>query len=132
MERNRKLAWFGGIWLGAETVLKVPYFRKMAVGWRFASLLACATVYKTGFTAYNSMTYGPIVSAFFRKHLTLAKANPLDIVDRKREYYDIDTSQYMNYDFNDLGHEYHANHGPQPVTILSFLNIFSLGWRSKR
>lgn len=37
-----------------------------------------------------------------------------DIKDRKREFYEIDTSQYMRYDFNDLGHEYHAHHGPQP------------------
>ena len=28
--------------------------------------------------------------------------------------FQIDTSQYMNYNFHDLGHEYHAHHGPQP------------------
>jgi hypothetical protein len=52
------------------------------------------------------------------------------ITDRKREFYEIDTSQYMNYNFHDLGHEYHAHHGPQPV---SFKNIyFDLGWRKLR
>lgn len=27
MERNRYLAWFGGLWLGLETVIRVPYFK---------------------------------------------------------------------------------------------------------
>lgn len=114
MQRNKYLAWFGGLWLGAETVLRVPYFQKMAVGWRVLSLFGTAFLYKSAFTAYNSYTYGPVVSAYFRKYLTLAKADRFDITDRKREYFDIDTSQYMNYDFKELGHDYHAHHGPQP------------------
>lgn len=46
-----------------------------------------------------------------------------EITDRKREFFNIDTSQYMNYDFHDLGHEYHAHHGPQPVRLAFVLVI---------
>ena len=112
LQRNKALAWFGGLWLGAETVLRVPYFAKMAVGWRVVSLFGAAFLYKNIFTAYNSYTYGPVVSAYFRKNLALAKADKFEITDRKREFFEIDTSQYMNYDFHDLGHDYHAHHGP--------------------
>ena len=112
MERNRQLAWFGGLWLGLETVLRVPYFKKLAFGWRAASLFASAFVYKTAFTAYNATTYGPVITAFLRKHGDQAKTDVFGITDRKREYYEIDTSQYMKYDFKDLGHDYHAHHGP--------------------
>lgn len=113
-QRNKALAWFAGAWLGVETVLRVPYFKKMALGWRMVSLFGAAYLYKNAFTAYNSYTYGPVVSAYFRKYLSLAKADRFDITDRKREFFDIDTSTYMNYDFKDLGHDYHAHHGPQP------------------
>ena len=68
LRRNKFLAWFGGAWLGVETMLRVPCFRRMAIGWRVVSAFGCAFVYKTMFTAYNSMTYGPIVSAFLRKY----------------------------------------------------------------
>ena len=118
MQRNNALAWFGGVWLGAETIIKCSYFRKMAPGWRFVSLVGFAALYKQAFTAYNSVTYGPIVSAFLRKYLEQAKTDKFDIVDRKREFYEIDTSQYMNYTNEDLGHEYHTSHGPQPVLFI--------------
>ena len=52
------------------------------------------------------------------------------ITDRKREFYEIDTSQYMNYNFHDLGHDYHAHHGPQPVNFSNF--YIDLGWRKLR
>lgn len=68
IERNRKLAWFGGLWLGLETVLRVPYFRQMAIGWRILSLFGTAFLYKTAFQACNSSTYGPLMSAFLRKY----------------------------------------------------------------
>ena len=112
MERNRKLAWFGGLWLGVETVLRVPYFKSFALGWKVLSVFGSALVYKTMFTALNGGYYGPVVSAFLRKHVKSAQADRFAITDRKREFFNIDTSQYMNYDFKDLGHEYHAHHGP--------------------
>ena len=45
LERNRKLAWFGGMWLSLETILRVPYLRKMAIGWKVVSWFGCAFVY---------------------------------------------------------------------------------------
>jgi len=68
------------------------------------------------------MTYGPVISAFFRKYNEFAKTDTFEITDRKREFYHIDTSQYMKYDFKDLGHDYHAHHGPQPVNFNSITN----------
>jgi len=68
IQRNNKLAWFGGLWLGVETIIRFNYFKKMAAGWRFLSIFGLAAVYFQGFAYYNSLTYGPIVSAFFRKY----------------------------------------------------------------
>src|SRR5689334_18704596 len=73
LERNKTLAWVGGLWLGLETVLRVPYFKKMAVGWKIASIIGTGWAYKTLFTAYNAHTYGPVVSAYLRKNLDHAK-----------------------------------------------------------
>ena len=128
IQRNTNLAWFGGIWLGAETVLRVPCFKKMAVGWKLLSLAGTAFLYKNAFGMYNGLTYGPIISAFFRKYSDTTKADRFDITDRKREYYEIDTTQYMNYNFEDLTHDHHAHHGPQPVILFV---IIIIGWRSK-
>ena len=114
------MGWFAGLWLGVETAIRVPYFRRMALGWKVLSIFGSAFVYKTIFAAYNATTYGPVVSAFLRKYSDLAKADKFAITDRKREFFDIDTTQYMNYTFNDLGHEYHAHHGPQPVSFKIF------------
>ncbi len=133
LQRNKALAWVGGLWLGTETVLRCRCFKGMALGWRALSLFGTAFLYKSAFTAYNSMTYGPLVSAFARKYNQFAKADPFEITDRKREFYEIDTSQYMKYDFKELGHEYHAHHGPQPVTYSAYLFTVNLliiiGWR---
>lgn len=108
------MAWFGGLWLGFETVSRVAYFKKMAFGWKLLSLIGTATLYKNVFQFFNSQTYGPLISAYFRKYQSLSKSDRFQITDRKREYYEIDTSEYMNYGYSDLGHDYHVNHGPQP------------------
>ena len=112
--RNRGLAWGAGFWLGFETVNRVGYFKRMAVGWKALSLLGSAYLYKNVFQYYNGQTYGPLLSAFFRKYTNVSKADKFAITDRKREYFEIDTSEYMNYGYEDLGHDYHVNHGPQP------------------
>lgn len=65
-------------------------------------------------SAYMSNYYGPLISAYFRKYNTFAKKDMFEITDEKREYFYIDTSSYMNYDEHDLGHDFHAHHGPQP------------------
>lgn len=54
MQRNKYLAWFGGLWLGTETILRCRYFKGMALGWKALSLFGCAFLYKTAITAYNS------------------------------------------------------------------------------
>jgi len=113
-QRNLALAWAGGLWLGFETVTRVGYFSKMAIGWKIASLFGTALLYKNAFQYFNGQTYGPILSAYFRKYADQAKADRFAITDRKREYFEIDTSEYMSYGYKDLGHDYHVNHGPQP------------------
>lgn len=131
--RNRGLAWAAGLWLGFETVARVQYFRSMAIGWKAVSLLGSAFLYKNAFQYMNGQSYGPILSAFFRKYSKVSKADKFDITDRKREYFDIDTSEYMSYGYKDLGHEHHAHHGPQPdgetmdSTWLSELDKFLKG-----
>lgn len=133
--RNSWMAWGAGLWLGMETVLRCQCFKKMAVGWRALSMFGAAWAYKTGFSAYNGMTYGPLMAAFFRKYSEAAKPDPFQINDRKREYFYIDTSNYMNYTPEDLGHEYHTNHGPQPVScpnlmIFLMFTLSKIGRRS--
>ena len=86
----------------------------MATGWRVVSVLALGTFYKLGFNFLNGQTYGPLLSAYLRKYSHHTKEDQFEITDRKREYFQIDTSQYMNYTHQDLGHDYHAHHGPQP------------------
>ena len=84
----------------------------MAIGWRALSLFGLGLLYQNAFLAYNSQTYGPLLGAFLRKHGSQAKHDAFEITDRKREYFDIDTSDYMSYNFHDLGHDAHAHHGP--------------------
>lgn len=54
LQRNRGFAWFAGLWLGVETVIRVPYFSKFAIGWKCLSILGCGFLYKTLFSAYNA------------------------------------------------------------------------------
>ena len=112
--RNRGLAWGAGLWLSFETISRVGYFRKLAWGWKTLSFLGVGFFYNQIFQYLNGQTYGPLLSAFFRKYSNVAKTDRFAITDRKREYFDIDTSSYMNYSYKDLGHDYHVNHGPQP------------------
>ena len=86
----------------------------MAAGWKLLSLFGVGFVYNQVFQYFNGQTYGPLLSAYFRKYSKIAKNDRFAITDRKREYFDIDTSEYMAYGYKDLGHDYHVNHGPQP------------------
>lgn len=113
-QRNRYLAWFGGLWVGFEVTARCSCFTKMAIGWKLLSMLGMAWAVKTSVQLYNGFYYGPIFSAYFRKYGNYAKTDIYQISDRKREFYYIDTTQYLNYTNEDLGHDYHANHGPQP------------------
>jgi len=114
--RNNNISWFGGLWLGFEVVTRAKYFRSMALGWRFCSWLGLAYVSKTIMMAESSRNYSSVVGAYFRKYNHCVKRDITEISDEKREYFYIDTSQYMNYTNSELSGEYHVNHGPQPVS----------------
>ena len=68
MSRNNSLAWFGGLWLGCEVVCADPWFRKMAIGWRFLSCVGIASVFKGLFMSWSSGLYAPTLGAYFRKY----------------------------------------------------------------
>merc|ERR1712195_384978 len=89
--------------------------RKMAIGWRVCSFFAVAQVFKYAFNYNAAQSYNPLIGAYLRKYHNSAAGDAFEIQDRKREFYQIDTSQYMNYGKEDLGDMHmHANHGPQP------------------
>jgi hypothetical protein len=114
MVRNNRLAWFFGIWGGIETVRLQAYLRSMALGWRAVSALGLAFVYKSMIMQYTSDSYSPVMGAFIRKYSYSVKDDMFKITDVKKEYFYIDTSQYMAITNKDLSDEYHVHHGPQP------------------
>ena len=123
MCRNNSLAWFGGLWLGCEAVCADRYLRRMAVGWRFLSCLGIASVCKGLFMSYSSGLYAPTFGAYFRKYQSSVQRDLWDIRDQKKEYFYIDTSQYMNYTNESIGDGVHTHHGPQPVSIFNQNNL---------
>ena len=116
MCRNNTLSWFGGLWLGVEVTMADSYLRKMAPGWRFLSCLALTGVFKGLFMSWSSGLYAPTLGAYFRKYNSSIQRDLWDIKDRKKEFFYIDTSQYMNYTNESIGDGYHTHHGPQPVS----------------
>ena len=95
--------------------MRIPYLKSVALGWKFASVLAIGYTYKQVFSYLNSYTYGPVAAAYLRKYHKLARSDLYEIKDEKREYFYIDTSEYTNQGFKDLDHhQHHAHHGPQP------------------
>jgi hypothetical protein len=88
--------------------------KKMALGWRCLSVFGAALAFKSAMMGYSSMNYNPVIGAFFRKYSHAVKKDLFEIRDSKKEYFYIDTSQYMNYTTADLSDEYHTHHGPQP------------------
>ena len=116
MCRNNSLAWFGGLWVGAEAVCGIQRFRQMATGWRFLSMLGIAGVTKGLFMSWSSGLYTPTLGAYFRKYKSSVQRDLWEIKDTKKEYFYIDTSQYMNYTNESIGDGVHTHHGPQPVS----------------
>ena len=114
MVRTNRIAWLVGSYIGYELVYHTPKLKALAPGWRFASMLGLAFVAKSGIMSYYSPYMSPIMGAYLRKYSDEAKKDPFDIKDPKKEYFYIDTSQYMNYTNKSLGDQYHSNHGPQP------------------
>lgn len=115
-KRNYTLSFFAGVWTGAEIVTRFQYFKKLAPGWRFLAFAAIG-LYMTEEYRYWSAGYYymPLLCSYFKKYDHFAKTDLFDIRDEKREWFELDTSQYMSYTFKDLDHHHHsANHGPQP------------------
>jgi len=111
--RASGLAMFAGFYLGLEVITRASYFKKMAIGWKVASFFGVSWGFKTIFNINNSYTYGPIIGAYLRKYQDNTANDTFELTDRKREFYQIDTSQYMSYTHDDLEHG-HTNYGPQP------------------
>ena len=115
-KRSSALSYFAGIWTSFELVTRVPYFRKMLPGWRFISFLALGSYLSLEYRYYSGgYYYMPLLCSFFKKYDNVAKTDLFDIKDEKREWFELDTSQYMSYNFEDLDpHHHNINHGPQP------------------
>ena len=128
--RVSNLGWFAGFFAGSLLISKDPIINKWATGWRAFALLGTAFATKQIICAYYSRTYGPLIGSYLRKYQDAGTTDAWEIRDRKREYYQIDDSQYMAYQESDLHMHGHANHGPQPdgeakdATYLTELNAF--------
>ena len=104
MNRNNWMSWSWcvGLWLGVETVSNFGYFAKMAKGWKILSLFSLgyptSYLYKSVLMAQTGQMYGPVMGAYLRKYSDAVKRDLFEIKDAKKEYFYIDTSEYMNYD----------------------------------
>jgi hypothetical protein len=114
--RNSQLSMAAGMWTSFELFSRVGSLRKMAYGWRALAFLAVGATLSYDFRYWTAgYYYMPIMNAYFKKYDDKAKTSLYDITDEKREWFEIDTSQYMDYTFEDLDHHHHnINHGPQP------------------
>lgn len=114
--RSNTLSMLAGMWTSFEIVTRVPYFRRMLSGWRILSFLAMGVYLSKEYRYYSGgYYYMPLLCSYFKKYDHFAKEDIFDIKDEKREWFELDTSQYMDYDFKDLDHHHHnVNHGPQP------------------
>ena len=118
MLRNNKLSWMAGLLFSFEMVTRNAYLKKQALGWRFASLLGLGFLTKQFLMTLTGTMYSPLMGAYFRKYQAHVKTDIFEIKDAKKEYFYIDTSEYMNYSNATLSDEYHCHHGPQPVSQL--------------
>merc|ERR1719265_1513197 len=64
--------------------------------------------------SWSSGLYAPTLGAYLRKYKDNVQKDMFDIKDEKKQYFYIDTSQYMTYSNETLSDEYHCHHGPQP------------------
>jgi len=107
------LGWGLGMFVAHQLITKNDRLIKMALGWKGLSFLAIAGLTKMVVCQYYGRTYGPLIGAYFRKYQHVGTTDAWEIRDRKREYYQIDDSQYMDYTEHDLHDMHmHANHGP--------------------
>ena len=78
-------------------ISKDPIIAKWASGWKALTLLGTAFAVKQVVCTYYSYNYGPLIGAFLRKYQTAGAQDAWELRDRKREFYQIDDSQYMAY-----------------------------------
>lgn len=95
--RQGRIGWFVGGWLGYELTMHVPKLKALAPGWKFLTVIGMGWFAKSSIMQYWSMYKAPVMGAFLRKYSSQAKLDAFDIKDPKREYFYIDTSEYMNY-----------------------------------
>ncbi len=106
---------FLGLFIGASVITKDSYFKKVASGWKICTLLGCAALTNMLVCQYYGRTYGPLIGSYLRKYQNVSASDAWEIRDRKREYYQIDDSQYMAYTEETMDEVHrHSNHGPQP------------------
>ena len=105
------------------------YLRSMALGWRALSFLGIGYLSKQFLMTLSGTMYSPLVGAYFRKYSNHIKTDLYDIKDAKKEYFYIDTSEYMNYSNASMSDEYHCHHGPQPVSPYTFIKLIKLLYR---
>ena len=91
-KRADRLAIAGGLYLSLEIILRDQYFKKMAIGWKFCSVIGMTYAFKTGFNLYNGSKYRPIIGAYLRKYENKGTPDMWEMRDIKREFYEIDTS----------------------------------------
>ena len=115
--RASLMATAAGAFVGFEVMTRHPYFRTMASGWKICSFFAVGYAAKTVFNMWSGRTYAPIIGAYLRKYDSHSTNDTFEITDRRREFYQIDDSQYMNYTEEDLTDHRHVSHGPQPDGI---------------
>jgi hypothetical protein len=113
--RVENLGWGLGFFVGLSFISKDAWARKLAVGWKVLTFFATAGITKAVVCNYYGRTYGPLMGAYLRKYSDVSASDAWEIRDRKREFYQIDDSQYMAYTEDDLENIHrHSNHGPQP------------------
>jgi hypothetical protein len=113
--RVTNLATFFGCFVGASVIMKDPIINKWALGWRGMAFIGIAGFTRMCICQYYSRTYGPLIGNYLRKYQDVGAADAWEIRDRKREYYQIDDSQYMAYTEETMDDVHrHSNHGPQP------------------
>jgi len=100
--RVNAIGWGLGLFVSQQLITKNPRLIQLALGWKACAFLGLAGMTKVVVNQYYSRTYGPLIGAYFRKYQDVGATDAWEIRDRKREYYQIDDSQYMDYTEEDM------------------------------
>lgn len=111
--RACKAAYAAGFFLSFELHTRHAFFTTMTRRNRMLSFIGVGALFASSFNQFNAARYGPLMGAYLRKYHDVSANDLFEITDRRREFFHIDTSSYMNYEHKDLPHG-HVNYGPQP------------------